>query len=84
MVINGANLNLFSQASVMPAINPAKAVGLGSSSAGSSGGSASSSNNPSQNGDNKFGVGLVNSNLAGMSYKLPNGTQSTCNTIGIA
>ncbi len=34
--------------------------------------------------DEKQGVGLVNSNLQNMSYTLPNGKMSTCNTIGIA
>lgn len=72
-------LNLFSQASAMQAVNPTKAVG-GQHSAEVSGG-PSSSNNPF--GEKSKGVGLVNSDLAGMSYKLPNGKQSTCNTIGI-
>lgn len=30
------------------------------------------------------GVGLVNSDLKDMSYTLPNGKKSQCNTIGIA
>jgi len=32
----------------------------------------------------QMGVGLVNSNLQNMSYKLPNGKNSVCSTIGIA
>lgn len=71
-------LNLFTQASAMQAISPTKAA-IGQSSAEVSGNPASK--NPFAK-ENK-GVGLVNSDLAGMSYKLPNGKQSTCNTIGI-
>lgn len=32
---------------------------------------------------NQYGVGLVNSDLKNMSYVLPNGKTTTCNTIGI-
>lgn len=38
----------------------------------------------SQNNNEQKGVGLVNSDLKDMSYVLPNGKKSQCNTIGIA
>lgn len=37
-----------------------------------------------ENSKEQYGVGLVNSDLANMSYKLPNGKMSTCNTLGYA
>lgn len=41
--------------------------------------------NPFEQHDSKsnYGVGLVNSDLSNMSYKLPNGKISNCNTLGI-
>jgi len=79
MAIEGPKLNLlFSGATPVNGAGATKMVGQ--SFAGATGGSQS--NNPFD-AQNKFGVGLVNSDLAAMSYKLPNGKNSTCNTIGI-
>ena len=63
-------LNLFSQ---IPAITGVIPTASGSKKAAGD----------SFRGDNPFGVGLVNSNLENMSYALPNGKTSNCNTIGI-
>ena len=68
------------QAQQARTVQPTAAVGP---SFGQATGGEQASNNPFGKTPG-IGVGLVNSNLKGMSYKLPNGAQSTCNTIGIA
>ena len=72
-------LNLFSSAPAIKGVqaSPAKAVHKGVTTG------TSSSNNPFK-GEKGMGVGLVNSELSGLSYTLPNGKTSKCNTIGIA
>lgn len=72
-------LNIFSQASALQGISPAQATKSGAGAASSN----SSSNNPFSNNGN-YGVGNVNSSLSNLSYRLPNGKQTNCNTIGIA
>jgi len=59
--------------------------GINSGSPARSGGVSSNppSNNPFGGGQN-LGVGLVNSDLSNLSYALPNGKVSTCNTLGVA
>jgi hypothetical protein len=84
MSINSTTLNPFSQALAMQsmqAVNPTKAVS-GQTTAETAGVLASSGNPFSS--DSDYGVGLVNSDLSNMSYTLPSGKQSTCNTLCVA
>lgn len=79
MAVNPVNLNMFSPSmGAIQGINstqnpqpiqPTQAVQAGA--------------NPFAQKSEENGVGLVNSNLSNMSYTLPNGKQSICNTIGI-
>lgn len=80
MTIDSTKFNLFSQASGMHAINPVKAGNAQPISEVA--GVVASSGNPFGKKD-QYGVGLVNSSLSNMSYTLPNGQTTTCNTIGI-
>lgn len=80
MTIDSIKFNLFSQASGMHSISPVKASGGHAS--GQVAGKESSPGNPFSKNE-QYGVGLVNSSLSNMSYVLPNGKATTCNTIGI-
>ena len=82
MAINPTKLNFLGAAATQAQqpISPTQAVGKGLPNAEAE--NNSKSNNPF-NAKSNYGVGLVNSDLSGMSYKLPNGKNSTCNTIGV-
>lgn len=75
MALDSAKLNIFSQAAAVQGIGGAKvAVNQNPSAV---------IEHKSYPGDSKYGVGIVNSELDNMSYILPNGQQTMCNTIGI-
>ena len=80
MAINPTNF-LFSQQPPIQGVASSQVVNKGAQSF--VGNENPQSNNPFGT-KNDYGIGLVNSNLANMSYKLPNGQTSTCNPIGIA
>lgn len=80
MTIDSIKFNFFSQASGMHAINPVKFASAHPQTEVA--GAVASSGNPFAKKD-QYGVGLVNSSLSNMSYTLPNGQTTTCNTIGI-
>lgn len=72
--INPFSIAMQGTKKVQPSQNPVETTGV-----------ISKGSNPSaENNQQKYGVGLVNSDLANMSYRLPKGEYSTCNTIGIA
>jgi hypothetical protein len=70
-------INPFNQAMAIQGINSGSTARI----AGISG--AAQAKNPFAGKEN-LGVGLVNSDLSNLSYALPNGKTSTCNTLGIA
>ena len=81
MAISNINPNMFSPKvdKIKPHLPPIKSGKTGGKS------KATLGMNPfSPQGKTEMGVGLVNSNLQGLSYALPNGKMSQCNTIGIA
>lgn len=67
--------NITSIISAMQGANSTKAIGVG----GAIPGKSTTSNTT----NNEYGYGLVNSDLARLSYRLPNGEISSCNTIGV-
>jgi hypothetical protein len=70
-------INPFSQAMAIQGINSSSPARSGGVSVGAP------SKNPFGEGQS-YGVGLVNSDLNDLSYTLPNGKTSTCNTLGVA
>lgn len=80
MAVESIKSNLFQSPSMMglggvsPSKQPIESIGA-----------IVSGSNPfaGTNKKEQYGVGLVNSDLKDMSYTLPNGQKSKCNTIGI-
>lgn len=74
MAIDSVNNNIFAKSSGLQAISSVNPF---------SGPALRQSFDKKAPSDNQYGVGLVNSSLSNMSYVLPNGKTTTCNTIGI-
>lgn len=74
MAIGSINNNIFAQSSGLQAIKSVNPF---------SGPITKQNSEKKAPSDNQYGVGLVNSSLSNMSYVLPNGKTTTCNTIGI-
>lgn len=80
MTVGNVKFNPFSQNSALGAIRGIQTNGGGAVNGTEAKGIAQ---NPLK-ANNNYGVGLVNSDLNKMSYRLPNGETTCCNTIGIA
>lgn len=79
MAVDKIQMNMFQQP-----LSPVKAVKTGKPQGTKAVEGGMNPFAPNQKSENGMGVGLVNSSLEGLSYTLPNGKHSRCNTIGIA